>query len=129
MVFLLGKAYQRAHAGFKKQLKKYGLTNMQHLVLEGLWYAPGMTAAELCKLLIIDKATASGILERMVDTGWIVKKQDPGDGRVQRLYPSEKAGEFKDRLIDERKKANKNILKKFNLEEQVLFKRLLRDLI
>jgi len=129
MVFLLGKAYQKAHSGFKKQLKKYGLTNMQHLVLEGLWYAPGMTAAGLCKLLIIDKATASGILERMVDTGWIVKIQDPGDGRVQHLYPSEKAGQFKDKLIDERKKANKNILKKFNLEEQMLFKRLLRDLI
>jgi DNA-binding MarR family transcriptional regulator len=129
MVFLLGKAYQKAHAGFKKQLKKYGLTNMQHLVLEGLWYAPGMTAAELCKLLIIDKATASGILERMVDTGWIVKMQDPADGRVQHLYPSDKAGQFKDRLIEERKKANKNILKKFNLEEQMLFKRLLRDLI
>jgi DNA-binding MarR family transcriptional regulator len=129
MVFLLGKAYQKAHAGFKKQLKKYGLTNMQHLVLEGLWYAPGMTAAELCKLLIIDKATASGILDRMADTGWVVKKQDPDDGRVQRLYPSEKADAHKDRLIEERKKANKNILKKFTLEEQILFKRLLRDMI
>ena len=51
MVFLLGKAYQKAHSNFKKQLKKYGLTNMQHLVLEGLWYDEGMTAAELCKKL------------------------------------------------------------------------------
>ena len=87
MVFLLGKAYQKAHGSFKKQLKKYGLTNMQHLVLEGLWYSPGMTAAELGKLLIIDKATTSGVLERMVDTGWIIKKPDPDDGRVQHLYP------------------------------------------
>lgn len=129
MVFLLGKAYQKAHGAFKKQLKKYALTNMQHLVLEGLWYDEGMTAAELCKLLIIDKATASGILERMVDTGWIVKKQDPGDGRIQRLYTSEKANNLKEKLIGERKKANKNILKKFTLEEQLLLKRLLRDLI
>lgn len=129
MVFLLGKAYQKAHASFKKQLKKYGLTNMQHLVLEGLWYDEGMTAAELCKLLIIDKATASGILERMVETCWIIKKQDPGDGRIQRLYTSEKANQLKEKLIKERKKANKNILKKFSLEEQLLLKRLLRDLI
>ncbi len=129
MVFLLGKAYQKAHSGFKKQLKKYGLTNMQHLVLEGLWYDEGMTAAELCKLLIIDKATASGILERMADTGWITKKQDPDDGRVQRLYTSEKANQYKKQLINERKKANKNILKNFTPEEQLLIKRLLRDLI
>ena len=129
MVFLLGKAYQKAHSGFKKQLKKYGLTNMQHLVLEGLWYDEGMTAAELCKLLIMDKATASGILDRMADTGWIVKKQNPDDGRVQQLYTSEKANQLKDKLINERKTANKNILKKFTLEEQLLLKRLLRDLI
>jgi DNA-binding MarR family transcriptional regulator len=129
MVFLLGKAYQKAHGDFKKRLKAYNLTNMQHLVLEGLWYQEGMTAAEIGKLLILDKATLSGVLDRMGETGWIVKKQDPGDGRIQRIYPSEKANQFKSRLIEERKKANKFILKKFTLEEQLLVKRLLRDLI
>ena len=129
MVFLLGKAYQKAHGDFKKRLKAYNLTNMQHLVLEGLWYQEGMTAAEIGKLLILDKATLSGVLDRMGETGWIVKKQDPGDGRIQRIYPSEKANQFKSRLIEERKKANKFILKKFTLEEQLLLKRLLRDLI
>ena len=129
MVFLLGKAYQKAHGNFKKRLKPYGLTNMQHLVLEGLWYQEGMTAAELCKLLIMDKATASGVLERMADTGWIEKRQDPDDGRIQRLYPSKKAARYKSKLINERKKANEHILKKFSIEEQILFKRLLWDLI
>jgi len=129
MVFLLGKAYQKAHGDFQKRLKTYGLTNIQHLVLEGLWYQEGMTAAELCKLLIMDKATVSGVLERMVDTGWITKQQDPDDGRVQRLYPSEKANLNKSTLIAERKNANQSILYKFSLEEQLLLKRLLRDLI
>ncbi len=129
MVFLLGKAYQKAHGDFKKRLKPYGLTNIQHLVLEGLWYQEGMTAAELCKLLIMDKATVSGVLERMAETGWIEKRQDPDDGRVQHIYPSEKANQYKSVLIEERKKANRQILKKFSVEEQVLFKRLLRDLI
>lgn len=129
MVFLLGKAYQKAHGDFKKQLKPYGLTNMQHLVLEGLWYQEGLTAAELGKLLIMDKATLSGVLDRMMETGWIEKRQDPGDGRVQRLFPSEKAMQQKEKLVTERQKANQHILKKFSLEEQLLFKRLLRDLI
>ncbi|HMA66982.1 MAG TPA: hypothetical protein VKO20_04115, partial [Desulfosalsimonadaceae bacterium] len=62
MVFLLGKAYQKAHSDFNRRLRPYGLTNMQHLVLEGLWYQPGMTATELSRLLILDKATLSGVL-------------------------------------------------------------------
>lgn len=128
-VFLLGKAYQKAHADFKKRLKPYGLTNMQHLVLEGLWYKEGMTAAELGKCLILDKATLSGVLERMVEAQWIIKKQDPKDLRVQRLYPSPKANGMKDDLIIERKKANEELLADFTREEQVLLKRLLRDLL
>ena len=129
MVFLLGKAYQKAHADFKKRLKPYGLTNIQHLILEGLWYQEGMTATEICKLLIMDKATVSGVLERMLETGWIEKRPDPEDGRVHHLYPSSKANEYKAQLIAERKEANRHILENFSVEEQILFKRLLRDLI
>ena len=128
-VFLLGKAYQRAHGDFKKQLKPFNLTNMQHLVLEGLWYEEGKTAAELGKLLILDKATLSGVIERMVEGGWLVKKQDPEDKRVSRLFPSDKANKMKDELINARKQANDKLLAGFTREEQVLFKRLLRDLI
>ena len=128
-VFLLGKAYQKAHSDFKKQLKPFGLTNMQHLVLEGLWYEEGMTASELGKVLILDKATLSGVLDRMVEGGWIVKKQDPEDKRVNRLFPSAKANQMKSELIDARKQANEKLLADFNPEEQLLFKRLLKDLI
>lgn len=129
MVFLLGKAYQKAHGDFNKRLKPYGLTNMQHLVLEALWYREGLTATELCRLLVLDKATLSGVLERMVETEWIVKSPDPEDKRTQRLYPSKKANELKESLIQERKKSNQEILSNFSLQEQVLLKRFLQDLI
>ncbi len=129
MVFLLGKAYQKAHGDFKKRLKPYGLTNIQHLVLEGLWYREGMTASELGKTLVLDKATLSGVLDRMADAGWIIKKQDEGDLRVNRLFPSAKATRMKDRLIGERKEANKTLLAHFTLEEQIVLKRLLKDLL
>ncbi len=128
-VFLLGKAYQKAHSDFKKQLRPFGLTNMQHLVLEGLWYEEGITAAELGKLLILDKATLSGVLERMVDGGWLSKKQDPEDRRVNRLFPSDKANRMKNELIELRKTANRTLLAGFAPEEQMLLKRFLRDLI
>ena len=129
MVFLLGKAYQKAHGDFNQRLRPYGLTNMQHLVLEGLWYQPGMTATELSKLLILDKATLSGVLDRMTETGWVIKSPDPQDRRVQRIYPSEEANRLKPELIEKRKEANKEILERFTPEERILFKRFLRDMI
>jgi len=128
-VFLLGKAYQKAHGAFQKRLKPYGLTNMQHLVLEGLWYREGVTAAVLSKCLILDKATLSGVLDRMAEAGWIIRKQDPDDRRIHRLYPSARANRMKDRLIEERKRANEALLSSFSFEERNLLKRLLKDLL
>ena len=127
-IFWLAKAYQKAHGDFKESLKPYGLTNLQHLVLEGLWYAQGQTAAELGKMLVLDKATLSGVLERMHESGWIEKRRDPDDRRVVRLFPSAKAEARKDELIALRRNANAAFLMDFSHEEQVLLKRMLKDL-
>ena len=127
-IFLLAKAYQKAHSQFKAMLRPFDLTNLQHLVLEGLWYREGLTAAELGKLLVLDKATMSGILERMLESGWIRKERDPNDGRVFRIFTTKKADKAKDELINLRIQANAELLSGFTREEQVLFKRLLRDL-
>jgi DNA-binding MarR family transcriptional regulator len=128
LIFLLAKAYQKAHAHFKGMLQPYGLTNIQHLVLEGLWHQEGQTAAELGELLVLDKATLSGVLDRMEKADWIRKLEDPDDRRILRLYPSKRANDLKDELTALRQKTNEEILSPFSLEEQVLLKRLLKDL-
>ena len=128
-IFLLAKAYQKAHGRFKKDLKPFKLTNIQHLVLEALWYREGFTAAEMGKFLVLDKATLSGVLDRLAEAGWIRKEPDPDDGRVVRLYPTEKAEKMKEELIALRKAANQKLLAAFKPEERVLLKRFLRDLM
>lgn len=127
-IFLLAKAYQKAHGRFKAMLRPYDLTNLQHLVLEGLWYREGVTAADLGKLLVLDKATLSGILDRMIDAGWIRKERDPDDKRLFHLFTTEKANTSRQELIDLRIKANEELLDAFSEEERRIFKRLLREL-
>ncbi|MBT4290153.1 MAG: MarR family transcriptional regulator [Deltaproteobacteria bacterium] len=127
--FLVAKAYQRAHGELKKRLIPFKITNMQHMVLEALWYAEGATATELGRLLILDKATLSGVLERMLENGWIEKKQDLEDRRLFPLFPSEKANRLKGELMSARKAADEEIQEKLSVEERVLLTRLLRDLI
>jgi DNA-binding MarR family transcriptional regulator len=128
-IFLLAKAYQKAHGRFKEMLKPFGLTNLQHLVLEGLWYETGQTAAELGKMLVMDKATLSGVLDRMSEAGWIEKRPDPDDRRVVRLFPTSYADDHKAELIELRKQANEALLARFSVEEQILLKRFLWDLM
>ncbi|MBW1812057.1 MAG: MarR family transcriptional regulator [Deltaproteobacteria bacterium] len=132
-VYLLSKAYQKGHSLVQKRLKKYGLTNIQYVVLELLWDSEGLTASETGRLLSIDKATLSGVIDRMVDSQWLIKKQDETDRRVSRLYPSEKSKQHKELLIEERIeeriKANEQFLSDFTMEERILLRRLLLALL
>jgi len=127
-VFMLSKAYQRGHRLVQSRLKPYGLTNLQYVILEMLWARPGASAAELGKELTIDKATLSGVLERMAEAGWLERRPDPDDGRMTRLYASNRAGEHQEELTSLRQEANQELLEGFNPEERVLLRRFLLDL-
>lgn len=128
-VFLLAKAYQRAHGEFKRLLEPHGLTNLQHLVVEALVCEPGQTAVELGKILILDKATLSGVIKRLHESGWIEKRAAAEDARTQRLYPTESALLAAQAMTEERKRFDAVFLGRLSLEERLLLKRLLRDLI
>ena len=127
IVFLLAKAYQKAHANFKKRLIAYGLTPIQHLILEALWQEDGQSAGDIGKKLVLDAATLSGVLDRLVVGDWIKKKPDPDDKRIIRIYLTEKVRGLRTKLFEERNQANEEIMRNLSMEEKVLLKRLLRD--
>lgn len=127
VIFLLAKAYQKAHGTFKKRLTGYGLTPIQHLILEVLWDEDGLSASTISERLVLDPATLSGVLERMVLGGWIFKHSDPEDKRTLRICLSDKGISLKPRLTTERDQANQECLDGLTMEEKVLLKRLLRD--
>ncbi|MFH2066378.1 MAG: MarR family transcriptional regulator [Pseudomonadota bacterium] len=129
IVFLLAKAYQKSQNHLKTKLRPYGLTSVQALLLEALWEEQGLTAGEIGKRLALDNATVSGVLERLADARWIIKKNDPADKRVIRVYLSTKAMKHEASLIQERTIANDEILHGFSDAEKILLKRFLKDLL
>ena len=128
IIFLLAKAYQKAHGDFKKRLQSYGLTPIQHLTLEVLWQENGLSASDIGKKLVLDGATLSGVLDRLAVGGWILKESDTEDKRVLRNYLTPKSKELKPKLSEARDQTNEDLLKTFSIEEKVLLKRLLRDM-
>ncbi len=128
IVFLLAKAYQRAHSCLKRHAGALGLTPAQVLVLEALREEEGLSAKQLGEKILLDPATLSGVLDRLSDRGWIVRTPNPDDRRFSRLFLSHKAREMDSELLTARDKANEEILEELSTEEKVLLKRLLRDI-
>ncbi|MEW6351051.1 MAG: MarR family transcriptional regulator [Thermodesulfobacteriota bacterium] len=128
IVFLLAKAYQKAHGQIKKRLAEYGLTPIQMLVIEALRDEEGVSAGELGKKVVLDSATLSGVLDRLAEKGWIVKETDSVDRRALRLFLGDPAKEIAQALAEQRQMANNDVMENLSTEEKVLLKRLLKDL-
>jgi DNA-binding MarR family transcriptional regulator len=128
ILFLLAKAYQKAHGDFKKRLHSYGLTPIQHLVLEALWDEDGLSVGDIGKRLVFDGATLSGVLDRLAAGGWVLKQSDTEDKRMLRVSLTQKSKDLKPKLSAVRNETNKELMARFSLEEKVLLKRLLRDI-
>jgi len=127
IVYLLAKAHQRAQSVLKGYLQKFGLTPMQCLFMESLWEEDGLSVGEIGRRIALDTATLAGVLDRMTTAGWVRRETDPDDGRVARVYLTDKAREAITGLASVIELTNNELLSNFSLEEKLLFKRFLRD--
>jgi DNA-binding MarR family transcriptional regulator len=128
ILFLLSKAFQKAHGKFKKRFQEYGLTPVQGLVLTAVSEEEGLSAGEIGKMLVLDQATISGILDRMAEAGWIIKETAEADKRFLRIYLTPKGKEMTGAVIRARDEANEEIMGGLRIEERLLLKRMLTDL-
>lgn len=128
ILFLLAKAYQQVSSGFKARLKERGLTPVQNLVLAALREEDGVPIGEIGRKLVLDPATLAGTLDRMASAGWVEKQPDAEDGRVVRVWQTQKAREAGPGLSQDIREVNDDALQGLTHEERVLLKRLLRDL-
>jgi DNA-binding MarR family transcriptional regulator len=67
-------------------LSAHGLTLAQYDVLMTLCYGDGITQQELAERLLVTKANVVGLIDRVGAAGWVQRRPDPGDRRVNRLY-------------------------------------------
>lgn len=71
---------------FDRRVRDIGLTRAQWLVLTRLYRRPGASQTELADMLEIDRASAGRMIDRMQKNGWVERRADNGDRRVNRLH-------------------------------------------
>lgn len=65
------------------------LTMQQVRVLRQVVRQPGLSVHALAEHLGVSAPTASGLVDRLVDKGVVLRADDPADKRVRRVLPSE----------------------------------------
>lgn len=71
---------------FDRRVRDIGLTRAQWLVLTRLYRRPGASQTELADMLEIDRASAGRMIDRMQKNGWVERRADSDDRRINRLH-------------------------------------------
>ncbi len=115
--------------GLATRIKPLGLTIGTFPALLELWEKDGLTQKELVIRLDIEQATMANTLARMERDGMIVRKKDVSDGRVQRVWLTDRARDLRGPAIEAASAENAATLRGLSEDEQRQFIALMQKVI
>jgi len=119
----LGRAH---HSLIRKQMHRLGLHRGQPPVLFALHKQDGMSNSDLAEFLEITPATLTNKVKRMEKAGLVIRRRDPADERVSRIYLTDKGRGLMDKLRQSVVQKDAAMLEGFSKSEK---KRLKDDLL
>jgi len=90
-LFTLGELQRMVRAYADRQAARYGITRAQWAVLAKVERTEGLKQSELAEQMEMQPITLTRLIDRLCDNGWIERRNDDTDRRVNRLYLREAA--------------------------------------
>jgi MarR family transcriptional regulator, transcriptional regulator for hemolysin len=84
--FTLAELQRLTRAYADKEAARYGITRAQWAVLAGVERNEGMKQTELAEQLEMQPITLTRLIDKLCDNGWIERRGDDSDRRINRLY-------------------------------------------
>jgi DNA-binding MarR family transcriptional regulator len=84
--FVLAELQRLTRAYADKEAARYGITRAQWAVLAKIERSEGMKQTELAEQLEMQPITLTRLIDKLCDNGWIERRGDESDRRVNRLY-------------------------------------------
>ena len=85
-LFTLAELQRMVRAYADRQAARYGITRAQWAVLAKVERLEGLKQSELAELMEMQPITLTRLIDRLCDNGWIERRSDETDRRVNRLY-------------------------------------------
>jgi len=80
------RTFSRIEQRLERDLEGHGLSLPQFDILATLGFEQGITQQELAERLLVTKGNICGMIGRMEAVGWVERKPDPNDRRVNRVF-------------------------------------------
>lgn len=124
----VGRVARKMSKITRKKLASYGLTTTQFFLLTALYEGDGVPISVLAQKVALDKATLTGLLDRLERDDFIERKADPDDRRAIRIFLTPKAESLRVELTELYRQNNGMFLSILTSEESEIFERVVDKL-
>lgn len=116
---------RRNYAGMLRELN---LHVGQEQLLCRLWREDGITQVQLSERLNCEPPTITNMVKSLENHGFVVRKKDPEDGRVSRVYLTQAGRDLTEPIEQIWKKQQEKLLAGILPEERLLLRRLMKQM-
>ena len=115
--FRLGKTVRTVTRAYREEIASLGLTHGQFFLIVAIMEEEGLLPSELAEKTSQDRATITGLLDRLEKDGWTERRPDQRDRRSLRVYLTPWANELTESILRLFEKTNQKFLNSFTQEE------------
>jgi|SRR5579862_4515328 len=116
--FVLHETARLLTKRFDQRAKCLGLTRAQIQLLAYLVYHEGINQTGLADLLEIEPISLARLIDRMEQTGWVVRRPDPKDRRAWQLFVTDKLKPVFAKMVEIGQEVRAEALAGFSAEER-----------
>ena len=113
---------------YSEMLRELDLHVGQDNLLCKLWTADEITQMQLTELLNCEPSTVTNMVKTLEKKGFVYRKKDPVDGRVSRVYLTEKGLAVREPITQIWRKQQDKLLKGLTAENRVLLNEFLQQM-
>ena len=113
----MGKAVRKVAKAYREEIAHYGLTHGQFFMLVAVMEEDGLLPSELAEKIAQDRATTTGLLDRLEKDGWIERKMDTHDRRSLRIYLTARGEKHRASIMKLFEETNRKFTSRFTQKE------------
>lgn len=125
---LLDKISAEMRRNYAEMLRELNLHVGQEQLLCRLWKEDGITQIQLSERLNCEPPTITNMVKSLENHGFVVRKRDPEDGRVSRVYLTQAGRDLSEPIEQIWKKQQGKLLAGILPEERLLLRRLMKQM-
>jgi MarR family transcriptional regulator for hemolysin len=118
LLYLFVRAHKLIHAAADEAMSRHGVRVGQNRVLAALWEHDGLTPGEVAARIHLSTPTVVNTATRMEEAGLLTRVRDPDDGRLVRLYLTERGRDAREPIEDERRQLTERATATLTEEER-----------